>query len=401
MLRCDQLREITNKTSSKIVFLIMDGVGGLPHPDSGLTELETANTPNLDGLALRSICGLIDPVGMGITPGSGPGHLGLFGYDPTITIIGRGVLETLGIQFDLRDGDLAIRGNFCTIDKNGLITDRRAGRISTETCAALCEKLSQIKTKGVQTFVLPVRDHRCVVVFRGDGLNSAIRDTDPQNIGAPPKPAEPVSPDAQSTADMVNRFLSRAREILAGEQPANMMLMRGFSQLPHLSPMAERYNLHPAAIAVYPMYRGLAKLVGMDIIDTGKSLKEEFDTLDQHYAEYDFFFVHFKATDAAGEDGDFGRKVLAIEEVDGLLPRLMDLDPDVIVVTGDHSTPALLKGHSWHPVPFILYSQWCRRDEVAEFSERGCAKGSLGRFPAVQIMPLALANALKLAKFGA
>ena len=401
MLSSEQLKEIVNKTPSKIVFLVMDGAGGLPRPDSRLTELGTANTPNLDELAKKSICGLIDPVGMGITPGSGPGHLGLFGYDPTTTIIGRGVLESLGIGFDLRKGDLAIRGNFCTVDKDGLITDRRAGRIATDRSAPLCEKLDQIETEGVGAFVLPVRDHRFVIVFRGEGLNPNIRDTDPQQVGVSPLPAQPISSEAQQTADMVNSFISRAHEVLANEQPANMILMRGFSELPDLPSMTDLYKLAPAAIATYPMYRGLAKLAGMDILETGKSFEDQLNTLEQHYANYDFFFVHVKATDAAGEDGNFERKTKAIEEVDSLVPRLTALNPNVIVVTGDHSTPALLKGHSWHPVPFMLYSEWCRCDEATQFSETACAKGSLGRFPAVEIMPLALANALKLGKFGA
>ena len=401
MLSSNQLSEIAQKTSSKILFLIMDGLGGLPHSDSGLTELETAKTPNLDILAKKSICGLIDPVGMGVTPGSGPGHLGLFGYDPSTNTIGRGVLESLGVGFDLQDNDLAIRGNFCTVDKAGLITDRRAGRIPTDKSTPLCNRLGQIKVAGIKTFVVPVRDHRFVIIFRGKDLNPHIRDTDPQRIGLPPNNAKPYSPEAQPTADLVNHFLSETRRVLAGEQLANMILMRGFSELPHLPTMAERYKLSPAAIAAYPMYRGVAKLMGMDILDAGKSFDDELTTLEHYYADYDFFFVHFKATDAAGEDGDFSRKVVAIEEVDALLPKITSLDPQVIVVTGDHSTPAMLKGHSWHSVPFMLYSEWCRPDEATQFSEASCAKGALGRFPAVEIMPLALANALKFTKFGA
>jgi 2,3-bisphosphoglycerate-independent phosphoglycerate mutase len=363
--------------------------------------LETAQTPNLDSLAKKGICGLAVPVSPGITPGSAPAHLALFGYDPFRFTIGRGTLEALGIDFPLQKGDVAARGNFCTIDNKGVILDRRAGRISTEKCAELCQQLGQIKINGVQLWVSPVKEHRFIVVFRGDNLHAELNDSDPQQVGMKPKQIIALSSQAKQTAALANEFVGKARAILANSHPANMVLLRGFSQLPHLPTMSEVYKLKPAAIVTYPMYRGLAKLVGMEVVASGDSIEEEFVTLADHYTKHDFFFLHVKQADAAGEDGDFLRKVQVIEEVDAALPRLLDLQPEVIIVTGDHSTPALLKAHSWHPVPFLLYSQWCRPDDVAEFSESACAKGSLGRFPALEVMPLALANALKLTKFGA
>ncbi|MFA5367376.1 MAG: 2,3-bisphosphoglycerate-independent phosphoglycerate mutase [Dehalococcoidia bacterium] len=404
MISLDQIKQIAQSTTSKIIFLVMDGLGGLPHPDTGKTELESARRPNLNRLAKDGICGLSTTVSAGITPGSAPGHLAIFGYNPLEPNyqIGRGVLEALGIGFDLEDGDIAIRGNFCTIDKAGKITDRRAGRIPTEKCEELCAKLSKIKVSGVETFVRPVKEHRFVLVFRGKSLCDDIDDTDPQKLGAAPLPAKANRPAAKATAAIVNEFLDSTRKTLAKEKPANMVLLRGFAKYPpQAPPMSEVFKLKPAAIAVYPMYRGLAKVVGMDILKAGSTIKDEFLTVVKNYDKYDFFFIHIKGTDSAGEDGDFARKVKVIEEVDRELPKLIGLKPDVIVVTADHSTPALLKGHSWHPVPFLLYSKYCRRDDVKEFSESACAHGALGVFPAIDIVPLALANALKLDKYGA
>jgi 2,3-bisphosphoglycerate-independent phosphoglycerate mutase len=395
------IREIATPSPSKIVLLVIDGLGGLPHPKTAKTELETANTPNLDRLAAGSTCGLIDPVGPGITPGSTPGHLALFGYDPVKYNIGRGVVAALGIDFDLQSDDIAARGNFCTVDNSGLLTDRRAGRIPTERCTELCRLLDEIKIEGIKLFVRPVREHRFAVVFRGEGLSPEVSDSDPQQTGVAPKEAKALEPQANRTADIANDFINQARTILAGRQPANMVILRGFSSLPIIPTMGDIYILKPAAIAAYPMYRGLAKLVGMQLLKTGPTIADEFDALKQNYADYNFFFIHIKGTDSAGEDGDFDGKVSIIEEIDKALPALTDLKPDVIVVTSDHSTPALLKGHSWHPVPVLLHSKWCRPDRVGEFSETACIMGGLGRFPAIQIMPLAMANALKLAKFGA
>ncbi|MBA7658274.1 2,3-bisphosphoglycerate-independent phosphoglycerate mutase [subsurface metagenome] len=395
------IKPISRSSPTRIVLLVIDGLGGLPNPQTGRTELETANTPNLDKLATRGICGLIDPVSPGITPGSAPGHLALFGYDPVTFNIGRGALEAIGVDFDLQQGDVAARGNFCTVDETGLVTDRRAGRISTEKCAELCQLLDGLVIDEVKLFVCPVKEHRFIVVFRGEGLAAELSDSDPQQIGVAPKVITALRPEAGRMADISNQFIAQAKATLAGHYPSNMLLLRGFSKRPQFPTMGEIYKLKPAAIASYPMYRGLAKLVGMEVLETGTTIEDEFATLKQNYTNYDFFFLHIKGTDSAGEDGDFDRKARIIQEVDKVLPSLTSLEPDVIVVTGDHSTPALLKGHSWHPVPILLYSKWCRPDRVTEFSESACVFGGLGRFPATQIMPLAMANALKLNKFGA
>ncbi len=395
------IKPISRSSPTRIVLLVIDGLGGLPNPQTGRTELETANTPNLDKLATKGICGLIDPVSPGITPGSAPGHLALFGYDPVTFNIGRGALEAIGVDFDLQQGDVAARGNFCTVDETGLVTDRRAGRISTEKCAELCQLLDGVLIDEVKLFVCPVKEHRFIVVFRGEGLAAELSDSDPQQIGVAPKVITALRPEAGRMASISNQFIAQAKATLAGHYPANMLLLRGFSKRPQFPTMGEIYKLKPAAIASYPMYRGLAKLVGMEVLETGTTIEDEFATLKQNYTNYDFFFLHIKGTDSAGEDGDFDRKVRVIEEVDNALPNLTGLEADVIVVTGDHSTPALLKGHSWHPVPILLYSKWCRPDRVGEFSESACVCGGLGRFPATQIMPLAMANALKLNKFGA
>jgi 2,3-bisphosphoglycerate-independent phosphoglycerate mutase len=401
MISLEQMKGLSRVSPSKIVLLVMDGLGGLPRPETGKTELEEAKTPNLDQLARKGVCGLIDPVSPGITPGSAPGHLALFGYDPLKFIIGRGILEAIGIGLELGEEDVAVRGNFCTLDQNGLLLNRRAGRIPTEVCSQLCQLLNNITLSGAELLVAPVREHRFVAIFRGEALSAELSDSDPQQVGQAPKSVVPLSPQAARMAEIANEFIAKAKETLAHSEPANMILLRGFSQLPQLPSLNEVYKLKPAAIAAYPMYRGLAKLVGMEILQTGNTIEEEFDTLTEHYQEYDFFYLHVKQTDSAGEDGDFERKFRIIEQVDALLPRLLALEPDVLIVTADHSTPALLKAHSWHPVPTLLYSKWCRLDDVHKFSERACARGSLGRLPALYVMPLAMAHALKLAKFGA
>ncbi len=401
MADLELIKSISMSSPTKIVLLVIDGLGGLPNPATGKTELETAKTPNLDKLASEGICGLSVPVSLGITPGSAPGHLALFGYDPVNCNIGRGVLEAVGIDFDIQSGDVAARGNFCTVDKAGLVTDRRAGRISTEKCAELCQLLDGMVIDDVRIFVQPVREHRFAVVFRGDKLSSDVSESDPQQTEVLPLAITALHVEAEKMAKIANKFIAQAKAILAEHSPANMLLLRGFSQRPHLPTMSEIYKLKPAAIASYPMYRGLARLVGMDILETGTSIEEEFTALTKNYSNYDFFFLHVKGADSAGEDGDFNRKVTVIEQVDNALPKLTSLHPDVIVVTGDHSTPALLKGHSWHPLPVLLHSKWCRTDQVKEFSESACVLGGLGRIQATEIMPLAMANALKLIKFGA
>jgi 2,3-bisphosphoglycerate-independent phosphoglycerate mutase len=394
-------RSLVVPNGSKLILFVMDGLGGLPHPRTGKTELETAATPNLDRLAYDGNCGLSQPVAPGISPGSGPGHLALFGYDPLRWEIGRGVLEALGIDFPLGPEDIAARGNFCTVDGEGRIVDRRAGRIPTEVNARLCEKLRQIRLPGVEVFVEPVREHRFVLVLRGPGLSPDLTETDPTREGVPPLPVRAARPEAEATAALVNRWLEEARKLLADEHPANMVLLRGFAKHPHPPTFEEVYKLRAAAVATYPMYRGLARLVGMTVVPTGQTLAENFQTVAERFAEFDFFFVHFKRTDTAGEDGNFEAKVAAIEEADRLIPRLLDLRPDVIVVTGDHSTPAVYRSHSWHPVPVVLWSRWCRPDRAEKFGETTCRHGGLGLIPATAIMPLMLAHAGRLTRFGA
>lgn len=402
MANLDLMKELHIASQTKIVMLVIDGLGGLPVEPGGPTELEAARTPNLDALAAESICGLSVPISPGVTPGSGPAHLALFGYDPLRYEIGRGVLEACGIGFPLERSDVAARGNFCSADENGLITDRRAGRIPTERGAELCEMLRAIQLPDVETFVEPVKEYRFVLVLRGEDLSGGLTETDPQQLGVPPRQVKALIPEAQPTAELFNQWIAQAQELLADQHPANMVLLRGPDKTPLLPSMAEVYGLRAAAIASYPMYRGVAKLVGMDILETGEIPEEEVETLKTHWAEYDFFFFHIKKTDSAGEDGDFARKASVIEHVDEtVVPAIASLEPDVFIVTGDHSTPALLKSHSWHPVPTLLRSRYCRPDEVKAFGERACMRGGLGVFPATDLMPLAMANALRLTKYGA
>ena len=397
----DVVAPLVVENSTKIVLLSLDGLGGLPHPDTGKSELETARLPHLDALATRAACGLIRHVAPGITPGSGPGHLGLFGYDPLFYQVGRGVLEALGIEFDLRAGDVAARGNFCTVDDRGLISDRRAGRISTDLCVRLTDRLREITVPGVQLFVEPVKDYRFVLALRGGNLSGRLSETDPQVLGKPPLPVRALESEARLAADVVNAFVAQARRILADERPANMVLLRGFDQLPELPRFPEVFRLRAAAVAAYPMYRGLARVVGMETLKTGAGFPDEVVTLRQHWDSYDFFFLHYKDTDKAGEDGDFDAKVDALERLDAFIPEILALGPDVMIVTGDHSSPSILAAHGWQPVPVLIASRYCGADPVTSFSERACAAGTLGIIPAQHLMPLALANALRLTKFGA
>jgi 2,3-bisphosphoglycerate-independent phosphoglycerate mutase len=397
----DLIRELREPAATKIVLLVADGLGGLPLEPGGKTELETARTPNLDALAREGTCGLSLPVLPGITPGSGPGHLGLFGYDPLQYRIGRGILEALGIHFSVGPKDVAVRGNFCTVDANGLITDRRAGRPSNERCTATCQKLKQVKIAGLEVFVEPVREHRFVVVFRGDGLGDAVNDTDPQLTGHAPLTAKGADAASQKTAQAVNEFVAQAGRILKDDAPTNMVTLRGFARYPKIATFAEVYGLKAAAVAVYPMYKGLASLVGMDVVECGASLDEQVKTVEKLWQQYDFFFLHYKYTDSTGEDGNFAAKVEMIERFDGVIPRVRALKPDVLIVTGDHSTPSKLKSHSWHPVPTLLWAPTCRTDVVTEFGEASCLRGGLGQFQAMYLMPLAMAHAKRLGKYGA
>jgi 2,3-bisphosphoglycerate-independent phosphoglycerate mutase len=402
-LDLDLMRELSVKTDSKIVLLILDGLGGLPMGPSGPTELEAANSPNFDSLSAQSDLGLSLPVAAGVSPGSGPGHLALFGYNPLRYVVGRGVLSALGVGFDLGENDLAARLNFATLDEDGRISDRRAGRIPSEKGAELVQMLGQnISLDGVETFVTHEKEYRAVAVFRGEGLSDSLADSDPQRVGLEPLAVKPTegSPEADRSASLANAFVEQANEILADQHPANTVLMRGFGMHPALPSFEEIYELDAAAIASYPMYKGLARLAGMELLKEGEGIAGEFETLRENWDRHDFFFLHVKPTDAAGEDGDFGRKARVIEEVDAQIPLLLDLGPDALAVTGDHATPARLKSHSWHGVPFLLSSPYTL-PTAESFGERACAGGSLGAFPAEEIMGLLMGHALKLNRYGA
>ncbi|MDE2507070.1 MAG: 2,3-bisphosphoglycerate-independent phosphoglycerate mutase [Planctomycetota bacterium] len=399
----DLIKKLRESNGSKIVLLVADGLGGLPIEPGGKTELETAKTPNLDRLATEGTVGLSTPVAPGITPGSGPGHLGLFGYDPVVHDIGRGVLEALGVGVEVGPRDIAIRGNFCTIDADGLVTDRRAGRIPTETCERLVAKLrAHVKIEGVETLIEPVREYRLVVRFRGDGLGEDVCDTDPLQTGLATIAPTAGSPGSEKTARVAAEFLKQAKAILHDEKPANYLMMRGFAAFPKIETMAEVYGLRAVAVAVYPMYRGLARLVGMTVAEPGKTIADQIDVLKSLWDQYDFFFIHYKYTDSTGEDGDFARKVGVIEALDVEIPKLVALRPDVFIVTGDHSTPSRMKSHSFHPVPTLLWAPATSRPDLATtFGERACLNGGLGQFLAKHLMPIALAHAGRLQKFGA
>jgi len=395
---------LLQKNSSKILLVVLDGLGGLPL--DGKTELEYAHTPNLDALARVSACGLHMPVGYGITPGSGPGHLSLFGYDPAEFPIGRGVLEALGLGLEVTKSDITVRCNYATI-KDGLIVDRRAGRIPTEQSRKITERLQSAikKIDGVEVLFAPGMEHRFAVRFRFPHplgpTASLIEDTDPQKEGRPPLRPNPLSEDAKEVVPVLEKAITLIAAQLSGEDRANYLLMRGISSVPDIPTFERRYGLKAIAIANYPMYRGLARLVGMDTPVVEGTVQDEIDFLRKIYADYDFFFVHVKKVDSYGEDGNFKEKAARISEFDALLPQILELKPEVLIITGDHSTPAVMKSHSWHPVPVLLHSAYVIGGLCQAFSERECLKGELGVFHTTHLMPLALANALRLKKFGA
>ncbi len=404
------LESLIQKNDSKILLVVLDGLGGLP-VHNGKTELELAKTPNLDKLAKVSALGMHIPVDVGITPGSGPGHLGLFGYDPVKYQIGRGILEALGLGLKVGDTDIAVRGNFATVEyRNGtpIVIDRRAGRIPTEENKRIVENiLSGLKEiEGVKVQIASGMEHRVAVVFSFpeplEEGSDQVTDTDPQQVGKPPLDPKPKNPKAQKVAEVVKKFIQESANLLKSEKKANYLLLRGFSQKPKIPAMEERFGLKACCIAVYPMYKGLASLVGMEIVEVkGKSIKDQIQTLKSVWDKYDFFFLHIKKTDSYGEDGNFEGKISVIEEFDSCVPDLLDLRPSVLAITGDHSTPSLLKGHSWHPVPLLIYSPYVLGGTSDRFTERECLKGELGIIPAKKIINLLLANSLRLKKFGA
>jgi 2,3-bisphosphoglycerate-independent phosphoglycerate mutase len=399
--------ELTLTTNAKLVLLVLDGLGDLATREQGnATPLEAAATPNLDSLAKDSAQGRMIPVAPGITPGSGPGHLGLFGYDPLEFQVGRGVIEALGLGLELRAGDVAARANFCTLDEKGIVTDRRAGRIDTSVCEELCALLSEkVKKIGdTQVIIKPGKGHRFVVLFRGKGLEGPLTDADPHREGSPvPKvqPLNPKSAKAKKAAKLVADFYKTALPVISKKKPANGFLLRGIAHQPHIPTFHDRYGLRPGCIAVYPMYKGLAQLVGMTKLEGPQTIAEQFERYLAEYGNYDYFFIHFKYTDMYGEDGNFDAKRKAIEEVDAALPILLRKKPDVLAITGDHSTPCPIKGHSWHPQPVLLHSAVSGSDKLERFTETDANKGSLGVFDAKFLIRLMQANAKMFDKFGA
>ncbi len=400
MDRHEVIKEIVTSSGGKIVLLVMDGLGDLPV--DGKTPLMKARTPNMDSLAKESELGQTIPVLYGITPGSGPGHLALFGYDPIKYQIGRGILEALGIGLEVGKDDMVARGNFATM-KDGVIVDRRAGRPPTEESAKVVEVLKENieEIDGVKIEFFPGKEHRFVVKFTAEWLDDAISDADPQKEGKPMEWAKALEPKAERTAEVVNKLIKKIGEVLKDNPKINWALLRGFSKYPKLPQFPDVYKVRAGAIATYPMYRGIAKLVGMDVLQTGDTIEDELETLKKHWNDYDFFYFHVKKTDSYGEDGKFDEKVHIIEETDTILPEILDLKPDVLVITGDHSTPCLMKSHSWHPVPFLIHSKFARKGLSEKFDEFECARGALGTFYALDAMTLILAHAGRLEKFGA
>jgi 2,3-bisphosphoglycerate-independent phosphoglycerate mutase len=402
-----QYSELTLKTKAKLVLIVLDGLGDIATPQqSYLTPLEAANTPNLDKISKDSAQGRMIPVAPGITPGSGPGHLGLFGYDPLEFQVGRGVIEALGLGLELKPGDVCARANFATLDAKGIVTDRRAGRIATEVCEKLVALLSaKIKKIGdTEVIIKAGKEHRFVVIFRGKGLEGPLTDADPNREGFPIPTVHPRDENnaaQKKTAALIADFYKAALPVLAKEKPANGFLMRGIAHQPHIPLFADRYLLKPACLAVYPMYKGLAQLVGMKKIEGPQTIAEQFERYLKEYDNYDFFFIHYKYTDKYGEDGNFVAKKKAIEDFDAALPILLKKKPDVLVVTGDHSTPCALHGHSWHPQPVLLHSATSGSDKLERFTETGANSGSLGIFPAKFLIRLMQANARMFDKFGA
>jgi len=395
------LATLVQPATSKILLVVLDGLAGFATAERG-TELEEADTPNLDELAAAGLTGLLDPVGPGITPGSGPAHLSLFGYDPFDYHLGRGALSAAGLEVHLNPGDVAARGNLATIDDSGIIVDRRAGRVPDLEALEVVRLLTEsVVIPGVEVLFVHEAQHRVLVVLRGPDLDPHVDDTDPQVVGVAPLTPMAQTRAATHTAEVVAELDRQIRAILAGQPKANALLMRGFDSHRQLPTVQERYGLRAAAIAVYPMYRGIGRLVGMDPVGPPATIDEQLVLLKEHWDNYDLFFFHHKPADSAGEDGDFDAKVAAIEALDVVIPQLMAMGPDVVAVTGDHATPSQMAAHSWHPVPVLVHAERAGRDGVARFGERDCLQGALGRRPARELMPILLNVAGRLAKYGA
>lgn len=396
------IHSLTTVNDKRIVLLVMDGVGDCDNAGKG-TALQQAATPNLDALSERSALGLHYPVATAVTPGSGPGHLGLFGYDPLIYKVGRGVLSALGVEFDLTSRDVAARLNFCTLDSEGRVTDRRAGRINDDENKRVLAKIRAAlqPPAGVEVLFETVSEHRALLVLRGDDLDDHIGETDPQAVGVPPLSPVRAPYEQSRSAAIFNDIAGQVRDILADEPKVNMILGRGFAKVPNWPTFAERWKLTPAAVAGYPMYRGVARLVGMPVLAQPTSAADVCAAAADAMKDHTFVFAHFKYTDKTGEDGDLPAKIARIEEMDAALPALLAASPDVLLITGDHSTPPSMMGHSWHPVPLLMAAPHLRGGDGGGFNEIACRSGQIGTISAKEIMPLALAHAGKLEKYGA
>jgi 2,3-bisphosphoglycerate-independent phosphoglycerate mutase len=396
-----ELSELAEAADSTILLVVLDGLGGMADAEHG-TELEEASTPNLDRLAAEGVTGLLEPVGPGITPGSGPGHLALFGYDPLEHLLGRGALSAAGLDVELRPGDVAARGNLCTIDPDGTVSDRRAGRPADDDARRVIDRLAtEVRVDGAELLFRHERGHRFLLVIRAPGLDPRVSDTDPQHTDVPPLPPRALDPSAARTVALASAVIEEAGRALSDEPVANGILLRGFDSLRELPSFSDRTGMRAAAVAVYPMYRGIARILGFDVLGPPADLAEQLALLDKHRGDADFFFLHHKDADAAGEDGDRAAKVAAIERLDAVVPDLLAFEPDVIAVTGDHATPSQMAAHSWHPVPALVRGDRSGRDDVERFGERWCAAGGLGRRPSRELLPILMAGAGRLAKYGA
>ncbi len=395
-------REWAQNDGGSIVLLVMDGVGDIPD-DRGRTPLEAARTPNLDRIARKASLGRTIPIAPGVTAGSVAGHLALLGYDPMAVKIGRGPIDALGVGVDLQPGDVVMRGNFATV-KDGIVIDRRAGRLPGDTAAELCFALNaklRFKFEGIETQIAQTAEHRFVLHLRGNNLSPQITDTDPGQNGLPAKPCRANAPQAARTAEIVNIVAKAAADFLMINR-ANAILLRGAGARPHLASFNDHYGLNAMAVATYPTYRGIAAACGMELYpmmpsDAHDAINFAVSAL-QGPNKHQFIFIHYKNTDTAGEDGNFDAKVAAIEHLDAALKPLVDQPPDVLVVAGDHPTPVAMRGHSWHPVPLMIASKWTPGGKNQRYTERQCADGELGTIKATDVMALAMGHAKRLRK---
>ncbi len=402
------------ENSGKGILIVCDGLGDLR--EKGKTPLQAAKTPNMDRLAEHGACGLMHTIGRGIIPGSDTAHLQLFGYSTEKYYTGRGTFEALGVGIELEEGDVAFRCNFATVDEKMKILDRRAGRISTSFAKKLEQDFQNIEIDGAKVIFKASVEHRGALVLRGKGLSHKVGDTDPHSLTRllVSKPLE-GTPEAKKTAKILNEFTKLSHEKLNSnplnegrELPANILLSRGpgiFSKAP---PMEEKFGIRSACVAGGALYKGVAKFVGMDILKvkgaTGAKdtdLNSKADAVVSALNEYDFVFLHIKATDSFSHDGDFGGKKKFIEKIDSeVLPKLMETGAN-IMITGDHTTPCRIGDHSSHPTPFLMNGELVRHDDIKKFDEFSCANGSLGHLFGKDVMNMMVSLMGKAHIYGA